>query len=222
MDGGIIAAIISGGCALSALLLERYLKVVCPVHEDSTGNEIEKRKWICKPRYCQKPIPDTPAPSQVLDVLFEPPFTRDQYTYTEITTDNYYSVRIPPCINMVYDNKIVDNGCVNIYKEIFTKPASGIYFLDIELENISPGQVKLFIKRFDDNWTHAGPHPCEFLTVVNGINNFEADSHIGTDGVTKEQVGIAIYAKKNQVLGDSTCIIKKVYLQDRPLNGYIL
>lgn len=221
MDGGIIAAIISGGCALSAIVLERYLKVVCPVHEDLSGNEIEKRKCICKPRYCKKQIPNTPTPIQILDVVFEPPFTKNQYIYAGITQENYYSVQLPPCINMVHNNEIVDIGSVNIYKEFFNKPTSGIYFLDIELENISPGQVKLFIKRFDDSWTHAGPHPCEFLTAVNGINNFEADSHIGMDGVTREQVGIAIYSKRNEVLGDSTCIIKKVYLQDKPLNGCI-
>ena len=222
MDGGIIAALVSGGCALTALVVERYLKIVCPVHQDLSGNEIEKRKWICKPRYCLKQIPETPAPIQVLDVLFEPPFTRDQYIYTQITPQNYYSVLLPPCINLVNNNEIVDIGSVNIFKEYFTKPNSGIYFLDIELENITPGQVKLFIKRFDDSWKHAGPHPCEFLTAINGTNNFEADSHIGTNGVTREQLGIAIYSKRNQVLGDSTCIIKKVYLDDIPLNDSIL
>ena len=219
MDAGITAAIITGSCAILGIIVERSMNCVCPQSKTNDKGNIVNVKCVIKCKCIPIKIPNNLIPKNELNVLFEPPFNRDSYRYTSLLDNRYYSVNLPPNLDLIKDGKTVDIGSVCIYREFTIYPITGKYFLDLKLTNISYGEVKIFIKRFDDNWLPQGDN--EYIIAEEGLNSVEFISQIGFYDVTKEQVGLAVFSKKNGS-ENSTCIIEEAHLSHKPLNGIII
>jgi len=231
MDTSIIVALITGGCAISSLIVQKILKVNCDsnVIEENQNNNSSCNCFISNKCF-KKKIPNEPRPIKVLNKVFEPPFNgytinanniNRNMNYCKILSDNSYLIDIPPRINLINNGRIVENGNVNVFKEFKEqKPETGNYFLEVELNNITENKVRLFIKRFDKNYSYVGLS--EYKYANEGLNNFKTESKIGTNNIYYEQVGVQVFCNEKEIEGNSICIISKVYLNNKPLTGCYL
>lgn len=228
MDTSIIVALVSGGCAISSLLVERILKFDCSRNKIEDNNE-ESTTTNCfiDNKCCKTKIPYNPRPIDTLNNVFEPPFNRynpvldkNKMKYCKVLSDNSYLVDIPPRIHLVHNGKIVEQGNVNLYREYKEMTESGYYYLQAEINHIIKNNVKLFVKRFDKNYNFVGK--IEYVEAVEGVNKLKAKCEIGNFNICYEQVGIQVFCYDKEIDGNAICIINKVYLDDKPLSGFYL
>lgn len=228
MDTSIIVALVSGGCAISSLLIERILKFDCSRNKiEDNKEESTSRNCFIDYRCCKRKIPYNPRPVSVLNKVFEPPFNcynvnkdKNKMKYCRVLSDNSYLVDIEPRIHLINNGKVVEDGNVNIYKEFTNRTESGYYYLQAEINHIIRDNVKLFVKRFDKDWNFIGK--IEYIEAVNGVNKLKAKCEIGNFNICFEQVGIQVFCYDKEMDGNAVCIINKVYLDDKPLSGFYL
>ena len=208
IDVSIITAIITGSFALTAIILKNTLMCLCPTHEDKDGNNLKRPCYVkCK---CCKSNNNEKIPLLILDDYYEPHHSNSIMFHTILEDDNSLSVDLPGRLKMTND---VDNGSVNIFKTFKTKSSKGEYCLEMYLKNVTVGQVKLFVKRFNNNYEFNKDYPVTYQKAVNNYNRFDIKSKLGTHGIQIEQVGIMIESIQTSDKS-SKCVIEKVLLKN--------
>jgi len=211
-----ILAIISGSFAIGAILLKSSVNCICPSQIDNDGNIVRRKCYTTCKCCCNKKRTEEAAPIFVLNDYYEPHNHSGQMTHTSLNDDNSLFVSIPPFLKM-HDkdssSKYIANGSVTIFKTFRNKPAEGKYKIEMYLKNVTPGKVRLFIKRFnsENGLKFPNSHPVEFQMAINGHNVFEVPSLMENLDVTLEQVGLMVDSN-NSVDDHSTCTIEHVYI----------
>ena len=197
-DAGIIAAIITGSCALTLAIVQQLMKCCCP------GKCISE----C---HCGSPPKNNNA-TLILDKLYEEPDVGFKKYHWANNNNNKWIIKIPE-----------ENKYVHIYREIFERPKTKMHFLRVKLKNVTPNSVTLFVKRFKgppNEWSFCEEHRAVYHQEASeGVNIMEMPSVICDKDVTKEQVGVTITSSHGTTNAKPvTCIIEEAYYDDKPIN----
>lgn len=209
MDGGTTAAIVTGTCALTLLLVKYIIQCVCPGHitfESKSG--------------CKKP--NELNPLVTLKTLWEEKWTPQH----EPIGKNKYKMAKQNKINNIWNINIQDNeSMVHIYREDGPKPESGNHYLYVKIILLDGNpDINLFVKRFigDANcWDFTTKKiPIYKVPVIfnrncckkiTGEATLFIKSLIDIEDITKEQIGITIKGK-------CKCIIEEAYYSDKKIS----
>ena len=227
----LLVPIITGGCGILSICIERTTNIVCPelrkkiinlcakseAQEDEEDEEDEEEPPVIPPVIHDdisnnNIIINSPA-TCVFDIVWESPnIGKNKSIYTSVINNgNHYNIEIPPSLN---------NVCVNVYKEFFKRSATKKYYLAVKLSNLTNDNVKLFIKRFrvknfiNREWVPTSFKPFEYIQGKEGINIFTTNSFIGVNDVLFEQLGVMVESNENTY---SNCVIERVYLENRQM-----
>jgi hypothetical protein len=245
MDPGSITALVTGGCGLLSLALKKILNIEFEKNENENG-KILNYYCIPKFKRCMYSIPiDKDRKLKTIlknyhepdiNFVFEPDINKPNETYTnrltnidngkyikEIKKTNEYLIIVPKGLDYKTYNsekKQINSwqGSIFWFREFRKKSDTGSWYLDVELDCIKYNKcVKLFIKRFKDDWTYIDNHS-EYITAKTGRNTLEAYSKLGeileekkiiedngeAKEITKyykcgiEQIGLIVYSKSNE------------------------
>ena len=169
-------------------------------------------RW-CLFCYC---IPEHPYPSLVLNNIYEPIGLKDHYIYTQVVNGKY-KVDLPPNLKMLNNlNEIIDDGYIKIYRTNYSLPYNSKYYLDVELEIINNGNVKLFIDRYNCN-NKLLEDFSYYKVATNGYNSLYIETLL-SDEIYYEHIGVYIESSQNNNT-NNICNIKRVYLGYVPINN---
>ena len=201
MDAGIAAAIATGTCAITLVIIKYMIGCLCPGHVDCTIKS-----------GCSKPNEINPLVT--LKTLWEEKWNPEH----ERLGKNLYRFAEKNMIDNTWDVNIKDNTeMVHLYREDDPKPESGNHFLKVKIKLVEGNpDMNLFIKRYtgdancwdackEENWLYKEPIifniDCRNNTV--GTCELFKPSLVGKADVTHEQVGLTIKGKGKYIIEEA-------------------
>ena len=175
---GIIIAIITGIFSTAVIIIQTYK--CC-----KSSNKINYNK----------------NPNTVLDTTYEPPNLLNCYKYIKKHDNGNLEINVPPGLKILPSGSI---GSCNLFFTFnqYNNNNNCKKILKLKLSKVT-GNIKLFVKRFNSDYTFSSYNPVIEVAAINGDNEIYYNPSIGSHNITYEQLGIMVYS--NEIISCIPC-----------------